>query len=873
MNNNVIHIVPEEAILLDVRSKFPCTVEGCDKTLSNYGALRMHLVKTHKHYQNEEDRALGLKLKRVDKTTYLYHCPVKSCPKHKYNGQANSYFTSMKLLKQHYGKLHAEKKFRCEKCGRGFGLERDKRRHEETCGFLLQCNTCQCPYSTVEAMLTHCRRKNHDPPEECVSKKKIKEREGKAKKNLSVDQDRTKATPSIIFINMLPTQSDVPGNTTPGASTFRHILPKPSLQKTVPYTTVTMANGQFLVTQENLEPRQNVDTQTDRRLTEQGTSIATDLFCAAAVRHAKDAEAMISPGRRDAEVSVSPRNREIGTSMTDLCAVDYIKNHQSIDGCRQISDLSNNNVSGINNRPNQQDNYNVQYNPISSSFIDSGHNNSQSPFGMSPGDSVCSTKGMQTLMSLPLRSELSIAVAETQTPGDYILKQAMASAHISLAKESKGSQVSPRAKIRGHAGGIAVNSQSCQTSRLSEHHKSPKRKRHRKCASGDCAVNNRNKSLSWKGDRVSNRSQASSNYLASLSAGESVGSSSQGLLTGVLSHAGNSCLVRGAGNNVGVRTRHLSSTASTTTTMLIDGPHNEDIPGSLAEFDDLTDHQTQTIDIFENLNAAAASISTQTPQSYLAQPNEIGTQPEGANLQHSHTQTFVSAFTAHAEQVRSFEGALENPVLSAQLKTFEGAGKTLGYASQTRLPGRSTLNPVLAGQTSDDDESVPDTFETSCGTGAALSDFSEVDVQPRITFTNSDVQTSATDLLNLLDMGVQADSGPGTTIQTQTDVDEMGELFCHNMETQTASDLFLQDLEFSDIQIQTNLDLECLEDSSSTVETQTMWHSAAAGSARELSDMQTQTLFPTNPNFDPDLTDSHTQTPWEDITSLILQDL
>lgn len=700
-------------------------------------------------------------------------------------------------------------------------------------------------------------------------------REGKSKKNLSLGQDKPQAAPSIIVINMLPAQSDVSSNTTPGASTFRHILPKPSLQKTVPYTTVTMANGQFLVTQENLEPRQNVDTQTDKCLTEQGTSMVTDPFPGRVVSQAEDAEMMNLPSRRDVEVSVSPGNREIGTSMTDLCAVDHVKNCQTMGGCGQMSDLSNNRMSDINNKTNQHGKFNVQYNPISCPFIDSANNNSQSTFGMGPGDSVCSTKGMQTLMSLPLRSELSIAVAETQTPGDYILKQAMASAHISLTKESKGSQVSPRAKVRGHAGGVAVNSQSCQTSRFSEHHKSPKRKRHRKCASGDCAVSSRNKGLSSKGERASNRPQASSNYLTSLSAGESVGSVSQGLLTGVLRHAGNSSVIRGAANNLAVSRRHSSPAASTITasTMLIDGPHSEDIPGSLAEFDDLTDHQTQTIDIFENLNAVAASISTQTPQSYLAQPSEIETEPEGANLQHSHTQTCVSAFTPHVEQVRPFEGASPNTVFSSQLKTFEGEGKTPACVSQARIADRSTRNPVLAGQVSDGDESLPDTFQTTCGTDGAPSDFSGVGVQPTITFTNSDVQTSATDLLNLLDMGVQADSGPGTTIQTQTDVDEMWELFCHNMETQTASDLLLPDLEFSDIQIQTNLDLECLEDSSSTVETQTMWHSAAAGSARELSDMQTQTLFPTNPNFDPDLTDSHTQTPWEDITSLILQDL
>ena len=65
---------------------------------------------------------------------------------------------------QHYMTVHAEKKNICGKCGKGFGLPDACRRHELKCGQLFTCS-CGCPYTTIEALLTHAGRKMHKVPE------------------------------------------------------------------------------------------------------------------------------------------------------------------------------------------------------------------------------------------------------------------------------------------------------------------------------------------------------------------------------------------------------------------------------------------------------------------------------------------------------------------------------------------------------------------------------------------------------------------------------------------------------------------------------------------------------------------------------------
>lgn len=72
-------------------------------------------------------------------------------------------FSTRKLLMQHHIKVHAEKKFPCQKCGKGFGAEWLLKHHESTCGMSWACS-CGATYCNREALLTHARRHQHTLP-------------------------------------------------------------------------------------------------------------------------------------------------------------------------------------------------------------------------------------------------------------------------------------------------------------------------------------------------------------------------------------------------------------------------------------------------------------------------------------------------------------------------------------------------------------------------------------------------------------------------------------------------------------------------------------------------------------------------------------
>uniref|UniRef100_A0A8C5MZS6 ATM interactor n=1 Tax=Leptobrachium leishanense TaxID=445787 RepID=A0A8C5MZS6_9ANUR len=112
----------------EVRTNILCTVNGCGKILPNPPALNMHLVKSH-----------GV---------------------------------------QHFMKMHAEKKHKCEKCGSCYGTEWDLKRHIGYCGKTFRC-TCGCPYTSRTALLSHTHRMGHEIPVEHrdppVKKRKIEE--------------------------------------------------------------------------------------------------------------------------------------------------------------------------------------------------------------------------------------------------------------------------------------------------------------------------------------------------------------------------------------------------------------------------------------------------------------------------------------------------------------------------------------------------------------------------------------------------------------------------------------------------------------------------------------------------------------------------
>ncbi|XP_038162681.1 ATM interactor [Cyprinodon tularosa] len=141
----------------EVRTNILCTVEGCGKILPNTPALNMHLVKSHRINDGIVNPTVRKEIKGSQK---LYCCPVEGCPR-----GPNRPFSQFSLVKQHYMKMHAEKKHKCSKCNNGYSTEWDLKRHVEDCGKTYQC-TCGCPYASRAALLSHIYRTGHEIPSE-----------------------------------------------------------------------------------------------------------------------------------------------------------------------------------------------------------------------------------------------------------------------------------------------------------------------------------------------------------------------------------------------------------------------------------------------------------------------------------------------------------------------------------------------------------------------------------------------------------------------------------------------------------------------------------------------------------------------------------
>nr|XP_015860416.1 ATM interactor [Peromyscus maniculatus bairdii] len=117
----------------------------------------MHLVKSHRLQDGIVNPTIRKDLKTVPK---FYCCPIKGCPR-----GPDRPFSQFSLVKQHFMKMHAEKKHKCSKCSNSYGTEWDLKRHEEDCGKTFQC-TCGCPYASRTALQSHIYRTGHEIPAE-----------------------------------------------------------------------------------------------------------------------------------------------------------------------------------------------------------------------------------------------------------------------------------------------------------------------------------------------------------------------------------------------------------------------------------------------------------------------------------------------------------------------------------------------------------------------------------------------------------------------------------------------------------------------------------------------------------------------------------
>uniref|UniRef100_A0A8D2CVU9 C2H2-type domain-containing protein n=1 Tax=Sciurus vulgaris TaxID=55149 RepID=A0A8D2CVU9_SCIVU len=140
-----------------VRTNILCTVRGCGKILPNSPALNMHLVKSHRLQDGIVNPTIRKDLKTTPK---FYCCPIEGCPR-----GPDRPFSQFSLVKQHFMKMHAEKKHKCSKCSNSYGTEWDLKRHAEDCGKTFQC-TCGCPYASRTALQSHIYRTGHEIPAE-----------------------------------------------------------------------------------------------------------------------------------------------------------------------------------------------------------------------------------------------------------------------------------------------------------------------------------------------------------------------------------------------------------------------------------------------------------------------------------------------------------------------------------------------------------------------------------------------------------------------------------------------------------------------------------------------------------------------------------
>lgn len=143
-----LDVCPLAAELSVINSHIICPEEGCDKVFKASSALNMHLTKHHRN---------SCLAKRDANVTVRYFCPEPKCI---YHVNASRHFTQMKYLKQHYIKVHSEKKFSCESCNKAFATQELLKYHLQICGIKFVCS-CGNFYSSYEALLTHSKRKQH----------------------------------------------------------------------------------------------------------------------------------------------------------------------------------------------------------------------------------------------------------------------------------------------------------------------------------------------------------------------------------------------------------------------------------------------------------------------------------------------------------------------------------------------------------------------------------------------------------------------------------------------------------------------------------------------------------------------------------------
>lgn len=136
----------------NINSKsYSCNESGCGQQFSSEKSLKKHLVVVH--------HSLSIQKEKNAKIIYRYNCPIANCRRSL--KMEKEFFTSRKLLFQHYYKVHNSGKFPCgnDECSKKFSTEMLRNLHQRTCGNIFTCH-CNCCFNSKEALLTHQRRKH-----------------------------------------------------------------------------------------------------------------------------------------------------------------------------------------------------------------------------------------------------------------------------------------------------------------------------------------------------------------------------------------------------------------------------------------------------------------------------------------------------------------------------------------------------------------------------------------------------------------------------------------------------------------------------------------------------------------------------------------